>query len=351
MKKGDYGNPNGLYISAEGLKNSSTISDLSYRKSKGQELLYYEVRSYLKPFNDLISQKISSVIGAKIFEEYDKAQSCQTPPLNLAQYLAKNDHILQVKQQYPDLFDQYNHIFKTMMQPCYDFAHSIGKVCNVLAIDSIVRDFKVEYQKTTSLYFDVADKSLWQNGFPKISCKENLIEISDDIFHKIEEQSVQLSIDNSLNSLSIIEEQKQGMTELEKALALIKELEDQNNKKDIRIKELEDRDNEEFFGDLKKNESKDKMIEEQSHTISDLRKDKIELRLEKNEWKTKYEVKDNSLQKMIEELTIEKAKVSELVQKFGVNNHDSHGISSFSIIEQEEIFNAGEGGLENEIFD
>jgi len=349
MKKGDYGNPNGLYLSAEGLKNSSTISDLSYRKSMTQTSFYYEAKSYLKPFHDLIIHKITGVVGAKVCDDYNKAQSQQYPPLNLAQYLAKNDHILQVKQQYPDLFDQYNHIFKTMMQPCYDFAHSIGKVCNVLAIDSIVSDFKVEYPKTTSLYFDVADKSLWQNGFPKISCKENLIEISDDIFHKIEEQSIQLSIDNSSNSLPIIEEQKQGMTELEKALARIKELEDQNNKKDIRIKELEDRNNEELFGDLKKNESKDKIIEEQSYTISDLRKDKIELRLEKNEWKTKCEVKDNSLQKMIEELTVEKAKVSELTQKIGVHNHD--GSSSWIKLEQEEIFNAGEGGLENESFD
>ena len=92
-----------------------------------------------------------------------------------------------------------------------------------------------------------------------------------------------------------------------------------------------------------------KIIEEQSYTISDLRKDKIELRLEKNEWKTKYEVKDNSLQKMIEELTVEKAKVSELTQKIGVHNHD--GSSSWIKLEQEEIFNAGEGGLENESFD
>jgi len=91
------------------------------------------------------------------------------------------------------------------------------------------------------------------------------------------------------------------------------------------------------------------MIEEQSHTISDLRQDKIELRLEKNEWKTKYEAKDNSLQKMIEELTIEKAKVSDFAQKFAVQNHD--GSSSWIKLEQEEISNAGEGALENENFD
>ena len=59
--------------------------------------------------------------------------------------------------------------------------------------------------------------------------------------------------------------------------------------------------------------------------------------------------KDNSLQKMIEELTVEKAKVSELTQKIGVHNHD--GSSSWIKLEQEEIFNAGEGGLENESFD
>ena len=69
MKKGDYGNPNGLYLSAEGLKNSSTISDLSYRKSMTQTSFYYEAKSYLKPFHDLIIHKITGVVGAKVCDD------------------------------------------------------------------------------------------------------------------------------------------------------------------------------------------------------------------------------------------------------------------------------------------
>ena len=57
-----------------------------------------------------------------------------------------------------------------------------------------------------------------------------------------------------------------------------------------------------------------------SYIISDLREDKTELRSEKNEWKTKYETKDNLLQKMVEELTIEKAKVTDLALKVAVYN-------------------------------
>ena len=49
---------------------------------------------------------------------------------------------------------------------------------------------------------------------------------------------------------------------------------------------------------------------------------------------------------MIEELTVEKAKVSELTQKIGVHNHD--GSSSWIQLEQEEIPNLGEGALENQ---
>jgi cell division protein FtsL len=98
----------------------------------------------------------------------------------------------------------------------------------------------------------------------------------------------------------------------------------------------------------------------QTKEIHELRQDKVELREQvkehkdlAQEWKIIVKEKSESLQKTIEDLTIEKAKVSELVQKFGINNHDSHGISSFSIIEQEhvDVSNKGEGALENQILD
>ena len=98
----------------------------------------------------------------------------------------------------------------------------------------------------------------------------------------------------------------------------------------------------------------------QTKEIHELRQDKVELREQvkehkdlAQEWKIIVKEKSESLQKTIEELTIEKAKVSELTQKIGAYNHDSHGISSFSMIEQEhvDVSNTGEEALENQIFD
>ena len=176
------------------------------------------------------------------------------------------------------------------------------------------------------------------------------------------------------------------LTELEKALAEIKALKEANAAKDLKIanmvskEEVEQliniekqnievvKDREKEKDDIiqkvtKEKAEKDRVIAEkdkdlehshqikemQTKEIHDLREDKKELKLEKYEWKAKYEAKDESLQKTIEELTIEKAKVSELVQKFGVNNHD--GSSSWSQLGQEEIPNLGEVALENQILD
>ena len=83
-----------------------------------------------------------------------------------------------------------------------------------------------------------------------------------------------------------------------------------------------------------------------SYIINDLREDKTELRSEKNEWKTKYETKDNLLQKMIEELVIEKGKVSEFTQKLAVYNHEVNGSWSQIYLNQEEISIMGEGLFE-----
>ena len=93
---------------------------------------------------------------------------------------------------------------------------------------------------------------------------------------------------------------------------------------------------------------KDSLLKVEEDPGLNLREDKTELRSEKNEWKTKYETKDNLLQKMIEELVIEKGKVSEFTQKLAVHNHDAQNISSFSIIEHAEVFNIGEGTFENQ---
>ena len=83
-----------------------------------------------------------------------------------------------------------------------------------------------------------------------------------------------------------------------------------------------------------------------SYIISDLREDKTELRSEKNEWKNKYETKDDLLQKMVEELTIEKAKVTDLALKVAAYNHEGNGSWSQINLNQEEISIMGEGLFE-----
>jgi len=133
------------------------------------------------------------------------------------------------------------------------------------------------------------------------------------------------------------------MTELEKALAEIKALKEVNSAKDAKIKELEEQNKKEFIDFLNKKDSdliaKESMINEQVHTINDLREDKKELRLEKNEWKAKYESKDELLQKIVEELANEKMKVGELGQKIAmlnIQNSDHNSANSWDVVNQEE---------------
>jgi hypothetical protein len=135
------------------------------------------------------------------------------------------------------------------------------------------------------------------------------------------------------------------LTELEKALAEIKALKEANAAKDTKIKELEEQNKKDLIEFLNKKESdlktKDLIINNLLENNKDLkthieetREDKKELRLEKNEWKAKYEAKDESLQKITQELASEKMKVIELSKKnILLNIHDSDD-SNFSVLEK-----------------
>ena len=189
----------------------------------------------------------------------------------------------------------------------------------------------------------------------------------------------------------------QPMTELEKALAEIKALKEANAAKDLKIanmvskeevEQIIEANKEEIEKVTKENAEKDSVIVEQAQTINVQNKDlehanqinelktkennelrselkhtdyKLKTIIEHNkalseqvkdhkelaqEWKIIVKEKSQSLQKTIEELTIEKAKVSELTQKIGMHNHD--GSSLWIQLEQEEIPNLGEGALENQ---
>ena len=253
-------------------------------------------------------------------------------------------------------------------------------------------------------YFEYSEGNNYQSPILEIRCKESLIQVVDDISLKLESFNSNLNLP-IIPPLVLNQSQpnqpignNQPMTELEKALAEIKALKEVNAAKDLEITRLsqsmvtreeveqlisENRENIQKMGEeltkiRQDNAEKDGVIAEQIKTIveqnkdiehshqikemqtkeiHELRQDKVELR-EKvkehkdlaQEWKIIVKEKSESLQKTIEQLTIEKAKVSELVQKFGVNNHHD-GSSSWSKLEQEEISNAGEGGLENENFD
>ena len=193
-------------------------------------------------------------------------------------------------------------------------------------------DFKLNLENnpidfdTTNYFETIQQKNLiikytkGQYSVLEMSQKESLLKVEEDP-------------GLNLNDFNQIIQNEQPLTELEKALALIKELEDQNNKKDIKIKELEERN------------------DEMSYIISDLREDKTELKSEKNEWKTKYETKDNLLQKMVEELTIEKAKVTDLALKVAVYNHEGNGSWSQINLNQEEISIIGEGLFETQNYE
>lgn len=138
------------------------------------------------------------------------------------------------------------------------------------------------------------------------------------------------------------------LTELEKALAEIKALKEANAAKDLKIANMVSREEVEHLINIEKQnveaakdreKVKNSMIDEQVHTINDLREDKKELRLEKNEWKAKYEAKDESLQKITEELANEKMKVGELGQKIAmlnIQNSDHNSVNSWDVMNQEE---------------
>ena len=195
---------------------------------------------------------------------------------------------------------------------CFDFKLNLEN--NPIDFDT-TNYFETIQQKNISIDFTKGQYSTLE-----MSQKESLLKVEED---------PRLN----LNDFNQIIQSEQPLKELEKALARIKELEDQNNKKDIIIKELEEQKN------------------QMSYIINDLREDKTELRSEKNEWKTKYETKDNLLQKMIEELVIEKGKVSEFTQKLAVYNHEGNGSWSQINLNQEEISIMGEGLFEIQNYD
>ena len=159
---------------------------------------------------------------------------------------------------------------------------------------------------------------------------EELTEIRQDNAEKdgvIAEQNKDIEHSHQINELKTkeIHELRQDKVELHK----------ENNEVH--------KENNELHSELKHADYKLKTIIEHNKALSEQVKDHKDLA---QEWKIIVKEKNESLQKTIEELTIEKAKVSELTQKIGVHNHD--GSSSWIQLEQEEIPNLGEGALENQ---
>ena len=292
-----------------------------------------------------------------------------------------------IKDNLVCLLTDYREVYNNISDPFKAVISDLFKAGSQIEIDSIKNAF-LQNSNHLNTYFEYSEDNNNQSPISEIICTESLLKIVEDIGLKLEnlnkaktEQNDQeylsriessneeekephedISVDNSfhfsqkpsIKSESIPSEfEIVPMTELEKALARIKELEDQNNKKEDVFKNLEkiiaskDKDLDYAHNIIL---DRDKIIDLQSHTIKELREDKAEIKVEKNEWKTKYEAKDNSLQKMIEELTIEKAKVSELVQKFGVHNSEDHSFNSWEKLDQG-VSNMGEGTLENQNLD
>ena len=299
-------------------------------------------------------------------------------------YLLGNSEIFKsIKLQIPHFFEDYKDIYNGIITPFNKVIDDLLKTTSQVELHSIKNDF-LQNLNHLNAYFEYSEGNNYQSPILEIKCKEYLIQVVDDISLKLESFNSNLNlpiIPPLVLNQPIVNEQP--LTELEKALAEIKALKEVNAAKDLEITRLSqsmvskeeveqliniEKQNVEAAKDRAK--EKDAIIAEQIKTIveqnkdiehshqikemqtkeiHDLREDKKELKLEKYEWKAKYEAKDESLQKTIEELTIEKAKVSELVQKFGVNNHD--GSSSWSQLGQEEIPNLGEVALENQILD
>jgi hypothetical protein len=319
-------------------------------------------------------------------------------------YLLGNSEIFKsIKLQIPHFFKDYKDIYNGISTPFNKVIDDLLKTTSQVELHSIKNDF-LQNLNHLNAYFEYSEGNNYQSPILEIRCKEFLIQVVDDISLKLESFNSNLNLP-IIPPLVLNQSQpnqpignNQPMTELEKALAEIKALKEVNAAKDLEITRLsqsmvtreeveqlisENRENIQKMGEeltkiRQDNAEKDGVIEEQIKTIveqnkdiehshqikemqtkeiHELRQDKVELREQvkehkdlAQEWKIIVKEKSESLQKTIEELTIEKAKVSELVQKFGVNNHHD-GSSSWSKLEQEEISNAGEGGLENENFD
>lgn len=155
----------------------------------------------------------------------------------------------------------------------------------------------------------------------------------------IEKQNVEAAKDREKEKDGIIQKVTKENAEKDGVIAeQNKDLEHANQ-----INELKTKENNELHSELKHADYKLKTIIEHNKALSEQVKDHKDLA---QEWKIIVKEKNESLQKTIEELTIEKAKVSELTQKIGVHNHD--GSSSWIQLEQEEIPNLGEGALENQ---
>ena len=292
-------------------------------------------------------------------------------------YLLGNSEIFKsIKLQIPHFFKDYKDIYNGISTPFNKVIDDLLKTTSPVEFDSIKNDF-LQNLNHLNAYFEYSEGNNYQSPILEIKCKESLIQIVEDIGLKIDDfNEAQNELqrlrdeDNSNLNFPIIPPlvlnqsqpnqpivNEQPLTELERALAEIKALKEVNAVKDTKIKELEEQNKKELLDFLNKKENdlkaKDLIISNLSENnnelkthIEEIREDKKELRIEKNEWKAKYEAKDESLQKTIEELIIEKAKVSELTQKIGVHNHD--GSSSWIQLEQEEIPNLGEGALENQ---
>ena len=299
-----------------------------------------------------------------------------------------------IKDNLVCLLTDYREVYNNISDPFKAVISDLFKAGSQIEIDSIKNAF-LQNSNHLNTYFEYSEDNNNQSPISEIICTESLLKIVEDIGLKLEnlnkaktEQNDQeylsriessneeekephedISVDNSfhfsqkpsIKSESIPSEfEIVPMTELEKALARIKELEVANAKQRIENdkqtelfqqveKAIADKDKD---LDYARNMilDRDKIIDVQSHTIKELREDKAEIKIEKNEWKTKYEAKDNSLQKMIEELTIEKAKVNEFTQKLGLHNLDNHSLNSWEKLDQS-VHNIGEGTLENQNLD
>ena len=325
-------------------------------------------------------------------------------------YLLGNSEIFKsIKLQIPHFFKDYKDIYNGIITPFNKVIDDLLKTTSPVEFDSIKNDF-LQNLNHLNAYFEYSEGNNYQSPILEIKCKESLIQVVDDIGLKLESFNSHLNLpiipplvlNQSQPNQPI--GNNQPMTELEKALAEIKTLKEANAAKELeianmvsreeveqliniekqnveaakdrekekdgiiqkvtkenaekdgviaeqnkdlehanQINELKTKENNELHSELKHTDYKLKTIIEHNKALSEQVKDHKDLA---QEWKIIVKEKNESLQKTIEELTIEKAKVSELTQKIGVHNHD--GSSSWIQLEQEEIPNLGEGALENQ---